>query len=158
MMSSMMSLLHLFQTSSQKGCKSHFLFSLLLFSLNPLPPKSRIISISLITFLGFFPTPNVYKESLISTKKIESRSQFSHTITQHPYHTPLSLSSLSLEEIAVTPNTIFYSYSLLPKPVPGQAGTASTRLRQLKFKVTHCLSQSLAVIHFPTVGKVYHIW
>ena len=158
MMSSMMSLLHLFQTSSQKGCKSHFLFSLLLFYSIHSHQRVELFSISLFTFLGFFPTPNVYKESLISTKKIGPLliSQFPQPL---PWRlTPLSLSSFSLEKIAVAPNTIFYSYSLLPKPVPGQAGTASTRLRQLKFKVTHCLSQSLAVTHFPTVGKVYHIW
>ena len=154
----MMSLLHLFQTSSQKGCKSHFYSPFYYFHSIHSHQRVGLFSISLFTFLGFFPTPNVYKESLISTKKIGTSAYLPVSSTPPLKIKPLSLSSFSLEKIAVTPNTIFYSYSLLPKPVPGQAGTTSTRLRQLKFKVTYCLSQSLAVTHFPTVGKVYHIW
>jgi len=47
-----------------------------------------LFSIFLFTFLGFFPALNVYKESLISTKKIESRSQFSHTTPNTPTTPP----------------------------------------------------------------------
>jgi len=94
MMSSMMSLLHLFQTSSQKGCKSYFYSPFYYFHSIYSHQRVELFSISLFTFLDFFPMPNVYKESLISTKKIDlyspSRFLTSDLCLSHSFLTSIS--------------------------------------------------------------------